>query len=646
MWRLKLLVLGLLVGPLGLACQRSSSAVVDDAIARNSAPAEEFGPPGVSHPSDPGSGQGKAFIDVPKVVQSLVKSGWDPEAAQKVAELNLQYMQLLQADDPEQYQRHISALMRLGDRRYFGTVTSVLKQCPEIAGLLAASTEVSLDGPIQIAETLTQDVRRRQTVLSLYLFYGVADEAVKLARLLNNEGKLVLRLYDRGAWYAVQWLIDPPDQPIARPMYRQWVRDVLESALSSPDDEALESTQVMMLIHSATVRELLSKDERFRDDFRAKWWPTFSRELEAAANDEEHWSEMIADPRVWSFFSRFGDRGAAAWKSRGWPAIELLMDERYSSCREKVFQALEKGDELVLRSLLDEELRSRPLFVRLLERSLPPGSVAKALEVLWFRRTEVPFLLDYWARLSNEALIEELGPPPEGPKTWVPLYSVGYLIHKWSQGRNIDGWDWFAAATDAVDVPFLIPAMESGNPRLLRPFLRQVAPEAMESVGTAAAESYARRAVRESGPWGLRQLYHSSRKMLATQAAQSVQIEITQAVRLALANSDLGRSTFKRLTGLEARVFMRADRVVGIDLPRLVSGNNPIAIFLRETAINAGIDLADDIPGVQETIHAGVEAISQSAEQLQAWKTHASAWWFGLNLDVFDADRNSRPDSK
>lgn len=642
MWRLNLLVLGLLLGSLGLACHRSNSAVVDDPVATVSSPTEEIEPPGVSHPSDPVSSQDEALLDVRQIVQVLVKSGWNPEAAQKVVELNRHYLKLVQDDDPEKYQRHISSLMRLGDKSYSGTVTSVLKRSPEIAGLLGASAEISPDGPIQIATSLPNDVRRRQTILNLYAIYAVADDAVMLARLLNNEQTLVLRLYDRGAWAAIPWLIDLPDHLEARQTYLQWVREVLESALKSPDDEALDSTLVMMSIHAATVRELLTNDKRFRDDFRAKWWPTFSRELELAAKDEEHWGEVVGDPRIWSFFSRFEDRGAAAWKSRGWPAIELLMDEHYAPCREQVFQALEKGDELALRSLLDEELRRRPLFVGLLQRSLPAGSMAKALEVLWLRRTEASSLLDYWARLSDEALIEELGPPPEGPITWSPLYSVGYLVRKWSQGRNIEGWDWVAPALDAA---FLVPEMMAGM-RLPRSVWRQLSRELAESVGTAAAESYARRAVRELGPWGLRQLYHSSRKTLARHAAQSAQTEITQAVRLALGNSGLGRSTFKRLTELEARILMRADRVVGVDFPRLVAENKLFAIFLRETAINAGIDVVDDIPGVKEAIQTGVEATQRGADQLQAWKTHASAWWFGVNHDIIGARGYSRGDTK
>lgn len=646
MWRLNLLVLGLLLGSLGLACHRSNSAVVDDPVATVSSPTEEIGPPGVSHPSDPVSSQDEALLDVRQIVQVLVKSGWNPEAAQKVAELNRHYLKLVQDDDPEKYQRHISSLMRLGDKSYSGTVTSVLKQSPEIAGLLGASAEISRDGPIQIAKSLLKDVRRRQTILNLYAIYAVADDAVMLARLLNNEQTLVLRLYDRGAWAAIPWLIDVPDHLEARQTYLQWVREVLESALKSPDDEALDSTLVMMSIHAATVRELLTNDKRFRDDFWAKWWPTFSRELEAAAKDEEHWGEVVGDPRIWSFFSRFEDRGAAAWKSRGWPAIELLMDEHYAPCRKQVFQVLEKGDELALRSLLDEELRRRPLFVGLLQRSLPAGSMAKALEVLWLRRTEASSLLDYWARLSDEALIEELGPPPEGPITWLPLYSVEYLVRKWSQGRNIEGWDWVGAA---LDLAFLVPEIMTGSGGSLRPLprlLRQVTREAVESVGTAAAESSVRQAVRKLGPWGLRQLYHSSRKTLARHAAQSAQTEITQAVRLTLGNSGLGRSTFQRLTELEARIFMRADGVVGVDFPRLVAENKLFAIFLRETAINAGIDGVDDIPGVEEAIQTGVEAIRRGADQLQAWKTHASAWWFGVNHDMIGARGDFRGDTK
>ncbi|MGQ9563716.1 MAG: hypothetical protein ACUVTH_09310 [Thermogutta sp.] len=402
---------------------------------------------------------------------------------------------------------------------------------------------------------------------------------------------------------------------------------MLRSALSSPDSEHLASTLVLLSIHAPAVRELLEKDEQFRNEFFKKWWPIFSQKLEQERKNDELWGIAIHDPRIWTFLNRFKERGAAAWQ--GWDsiAIELLLDEHYASCRDQIFAALEKGDYLVMASLLDEGLRAEPLFISLLQRGLPAGTLAKALHVLQSRHAEAPALLDYWARLSNQALIEELGPPPEGVQTWLPGYYLYYLVKKWSQGRNTNAWDWTSALLDAT---FL--ALEIG------PVFNKAVPPLVQQGARGVAEASAEQLVREAGPWGLRQLFHSMIEMLAKRTAQTMTIDITQAVRLAFGKSGLGRSTFKRLTGLEARVFMRADRRVVIDLLSLVNAKHPVGVYLRETAINAGFEQIEDSKVVQGAITKAAETIADAGKQLQAWKAHAAAWWLAVNHDVFGSE--------
>lgn len=79
----------------------------------------------------------------------------------------------------------------------------------------------------------------------------------------------------------------------------------------------------------------------------------------------------------------------------------------------------------------------------------------------------------------------------------------------------------------------------------------------------------------------------------------------------------VGRETIKRLTGLEARVFMRSDARV------LISPGNGKAIakaFLRETAESAVGD------GVMST-ELAQQAAGQAINSVRAWQQHASGWW-------------------
>lgn len=158
--------------------------------------------PGCSQAIPPGDGPSEAPLDAGQIAQALRDTGWEGEAAQKVAELNLRYLGIVREYDPEGYRRHLAVLGRLGAPRYRGVVQSRLVECPELASLLAESAGVEADGPQQIAQSIPSDIRQRQSVLGLYMLYADADDAVNLAHLLNGEGELVLRLHDRGAWAA------------------------------------------------------------------------------------------------------------------------------------------------------------------------------------------------------------------------------------------------------------------------------------------------------------------------------------------------------------------------------------------------------------------------------------------------------------
>ena len=76
----------------------------------------------------------------------------------------------------------------------------------------------------------------------------------------------------------------------------------------------------------------------------------------------------------------------------------------------------------------------------------------------------------------------------------------------------------------------------------------------------------------------------------------------------------LGRDPFKKITGLEARVFMRQDGRVFINFTNLLLHPAPAASFLTYTLENS-ISQSDQ---VGDGMHA-----------LQLWKEEVSAWWSG-----------------
>ncbi|MGQ9771856.1 MAG: hypothetical protein ACUVQG_15030 [Thermogutta sp.] len=200
-----LLTLIMILGLPGPACNRPNSGVYENV--------EESGPPpSAKDPASAGipdltSASCDSGLNVEQIVQVLEDNGWDREAAQKVAELNLRYFKILHETDPAEYKGQLATLCRLGSPQYRFAVQSVLIQCPELAGLLAASAQVAADGPQQIANSIIRwDIHKQPDLLGLYMLHGVADDAVKLAKLLNEEGELILLLDERGAWIAVDFL--------------------------------------------------------------------------------------------------------------------------------------------------------------------------------------------------------------------------------------------------------------------------------------------------------------------------------------------------------------------------------------------------------------------------------------------------------
>ena len=149
---------------------------------------------------------------------------------------------------------------------------------------------------------------------------------------------------------------------------------------------------------------------------------------------------------------------------------------------------------------------------------------------------------------------------------------------------------------------------------------------------------------RELAPWMFSQGHQIARGLFKQLRDPA---DVTDLVRFTYKKSGSGRETFKRLTGLEARVFMRPDRRVAVHLPQLVSRNHALGIVLRETAINAGFDTAlSSKPGeaaVETGAKGGRRVYRATKEQVDAWEQHVAAWWLANATGTLD--RAKRPKS-
>jgi hypothetical protein len=95
----------------------------------------------------------------------------------------------------------------------------------------------------------------------------------------------------------------------------------------------------------------------------------------------------------------------------------------------------------------------------------------------------------------------------------------------------------------------------------------------------------------------------------------------------------IGRESFKKLTGLEARVFLRKDAKVFVNLPSAIAGNNPYARFLNETSINGAVEEVMRTQVAKEGLQKGLQLVSETKER---WQEHLACWWSGLATAAFD----------
>lgn len=568
--------------------------------------------------------------------RALTQQGWTDGAAKAVANHNQRYLKLVYEEDRDQFDHTIAVLARLGKHPY---AQQQLVQMPELAGLLAGSLEKNENGPELVLKTIPSG-DHRDLVLSLYCLSAMPSDCMLLAETLQSDRDVVIRLCEQDALDAIVWLTSIPTDQAEVATYRTWVRSVLESALNAEDDDELDRAQTMLAIHASAILEKLEDAPHFQRKFLAEYWPAFNRIL-AQQTDELGWGVFVSEPRVWNFFDEFGAAGQDLYSTHGPLAVDLLFMEDYRDCQKQVLEALTLGDELTIQSLYDPQLRSQPLFAKLLSRELPGGTLAKALHLLALRPSELPQLLSDWDELSDASLIEDLGPPPEGAQTWLPGYSIYYLAKKAGQGRDVTGMDVVFAAVDTVEVVFMAKGAGKGLKVIQQGVTKGLGKRGL----VEAAEGVSKMSARELYPWVLREGHRVCRQAFTSIRERAV-VDVTEAVKFSFQKSGMGRRTFKELSSLDARVFMRADRRVALDLGSVVESNHLVGRSLRVSAVNAGFDVSlRTRPGeatAESVVESGVAAKDFSEEQVKAWREHIAIWWLAANDGSLESSRSNQ----
>jgi hypothetical protein len=548
-------------------------------------------------------------------VKTLAQAGWTQPALGRVADLNADWLETLARDDPDAFSEQLRCLKRLGNRP---RVMDFLKTFPETAGLLATA-----DDSEDLVEILDTDDAKHTLLMSLFVRHVGRRDVAALAAGLKENRDLVCRLIQRGL-VGAEVLFVFPRTGLGASEYEKWLQDNLTTRLAGSDEDLASFVQ-FALMQGQDLHDQLNKEEAFRKQFRSGLWPKLLR----VVNRKDEALEFYMDaPDLWPLLAL--EQGEPLLERRGLLASALLFgpDAYAKEFQDRVIKILLSGDGVTFQALTEGKFRKETLFRKLLERPVSGPVLAAALNKLFQQGANYRPLLEKYNKLTDEVLAEEVGPPPEGFQTWLPFYTHYMIARKLWQGRDPTTEEWVDAGIDtAIDVAsFLFPPAKGGKAVTqtvknvgTKAARKELAHETVELGIKAARKKLSKEAVeqlakagmeRQARKWAVTHVFtemqRSYRSMIKV-IEKATSFEITDPVRFFYKHSNLGRESYKRLTELEARVFMRGDAKVFIHVDRLAcdQAKRYLNSWLRDTAKEVVTDAVED----------------------RNWRRHISAWW-------------------
>jgi hypothetical protein len=530
----------------------------------------------------------------------LVKAGWSAPAARAVADLNREFIEALAADAPKPFAKLLAELERLG--RY-PKVMARLADYPDLAGFFAG-----LADPDSAAAALTGPSADIRTFTSMMML-APRDQRPALADLFARHGTLVASLHRHGLPGAEALFLDSragTDHAGDR-VYEDWLAETLDRLLRGPEDE-LDAFLQIVLEHGPDLRVRLRADAGFRRRFADELWPA----LERLASEPECPLELfLDDPAMWDVLQR--EDGEELLRKRGMVAVSVLHGERPwpEAVRDRLVRVLLAGGVSTLEGLLKGPFRNDPRFRDLIAApNLSDESLVGIIAAIQKMGMDYGPTLEAIVRAkdSAEQLKALLGPPESNVLEWVPFYIHYSVARKLLLEERVSSeeWDEFGMDTLMTAIPFGKLAKTGGKvvTQTLKATVKEEAAKqltrgaggsairgAAKSLAVGATKGAARTtAQRLAVRWTLTETIRTARKTVKAAMAdvsRRLAVDITKPVRFFYAHSGLGRSRFKQLTDLEARIFMRSDGRVLFHPDRYAQ--KKIRDYVIDTAIHAGI---------------------------------------------------------
>ena len=537
---------------------------------------------------------------VDQIEQQLIDAGWDRACTKRVVRLNREWFTLLAHNHPEHFTRQIHLLACLGAHP---EISDVIFRRPETASLLAMA-----ERPQRLARVLRESREHMPWILGLYVRHAAHSDAARLTEALEGNRLLITKLLQKGLIGSEALFILDRKQTADRE-YELWLREVLTAKLNA-SKEQLASMVHLLLNQGDEIRRRLKKDADFRRQFRRELWPKLHRVVMKSGGMFEFY---LDEPHVWEVLKLpEGERLLKDWGPLA-PRLLFAKDGYDDSLQEKVIQALLLSDNLAVQALI--KYRKNESFRKLLKRPLTARTMTHLLRRLNAAGEGVNKLLKYYEGLSNTALSEEVGPPPSGAKTWIPLYFTWYAGKKLIQGRKVNALDWVTAVIDPAS--FALPLVKGlGAGKRIGAALFNAT---LKRTGVALARRQFNRDITgslekiEYEPellrWSITELLTRLQKPMKVHTRQEV-VDITRPVELIFQYAHLGSTTLQSWKTFNARLLMRRDG----------------RAFLHFGTMPMHLELLSQLNERAEKIIPGENSPSESG-RLRAWQQHVSAWW-------------------
>lgn len=566
------------------------------------------------------------------VIKRLHEEGqWSVKAAERCWMVNEKRFRATHDVAPQLLETEMRLLTNLHPT---GKMSSILEHHPEMSGLLLLAPS-----PADVTDAIMQASDGDQEALIASYWHCTDGISVRLwTEVIRRHRPLVVFFQQKCAALPYQGMFAYQENmhvPEARDIYAKWLDDVLAPAVLSQSDETLSSRLHFVTTSGTSLRRRLEGDEAFRKGFLAETWPRFREAMVHLSQNNRDKEDVFylcgGEPLVWEFFQR--EDSAKLFKQVGMEAVIQLCGDNalHNDVREAVAAMWAKQ---ILDLPQAIQRYQEDAYFRELVRRLKAEDDWPLLNGVCRKLNEAgaswPSDAGYLSRLGTSALRKEVH--PQKPSI-IPGAALVSLTGRFLDGRRVGFQEVFAAGMDVVDLASVVAT--GGGALVAKKAVMKVAKaglqQTLESGARESLEKLAGRTIKELGkdvpgaewPQALAQKAMAllPKKIQAT-LAKSGLVEISNPVKAGFDLSrrmGMGREQFKKLSGLEARVFMRKDGRVFVNFTPALTKPSPVASFLTRTIENDALDSAP----ARETAAAAGDAVRQ-------WKEDISAWWSGL----------------